>query len=73
MRLPAPSVELALGPIGTCSLLRQIEFLGHTNEIGYGANTQFLHHPAAMNLDGLFDRAQIAGNLLVEPSCDDMR
>ena len=26
-----------------------------------------------MNLDGLFDRAQIAGNLLVEPARHDMR
>ena len=66
-------VELALGPIGTCSLLRKVELLGHANEIGDDANAQFLHHPAAVDLDGLFDRTQIAGNLLVEPSRHDMR
>jgi hypothetical protein len=61
-----------LGQQGLFPLLRKIEFLGHTNEISYGANAEFLHHPAAMNLDGLLDGAQIAGNLLVEASRDDM-
>ena len=66
-------VELALGPTGTFSLFRQIELLGHANEVGDGSNAQFLHHPAAVDLDGLFDRTQFAGNLLVEPSRHDMR
>ena len=65
-------VELALGPIGTCSLSRQIELPGHANEISDGANAQLLHHPATMNLDGFFDRTQFAGNLLVESSRHDM-
>src|SRR5437879_5122149 len=55
------------------SLLRQIELLDHANEIGNGANAQFLHHPAAVDLDGFFDRTQIPGNLLVEPTCRHMR
>jgi len=67
-----PSVDWPLGQQGLFPLLRKIEFFGHTNEISYGANAEFLHHPAAMNLDGLLDGAQIAGNLLVEASCHDM-
>ena len=73
MPLRRPSVELALGPTGAFSLFRQIEFLGHPNQVGDGSNAKFLHHPAAVNLDGLLDGAQIAGNLLVEPPRHDMR
>jgi hypothetical protein len=59
--------------LGYLSLLRKVEFLRHPNEIGYVANAQFLHHSAAVNLDGLLDSAQVARNLLVEASCDDVQ
>ena len=39
---------------------------------GQVANTQFLHHPLAVNLGGLLDDTQIAGNLLVEAPRDDL-
>ena len=69
------SVVRRVGPWANNSTLSAISRLGlfrHTNEVRYGANAQLLHHPAAMNLDGLLDGAQIAGNLLVEAACDHM-
>ena len=47
--------------------------LRQTHEIRDGAYPKLVQHPAAVDLDGLFDRAKIAGNLLVEPPSDDMR
>src|SRR6476619_6432578 len=47
--------------------------LRHTYEIRQRLHAHFLHHPAAMDLDRLFDRAQISGNLLVEPPRDNVR
>jgi hypothetical protein len=54
------------------SLLWKTEFAGHADKIGYAANAQFLHHSAAVNLDGLLDDAQIVSNLLVHAPRDDM-
>src|SRR5258706_15229363 len=61
-------VDLTLGPIRP-----DLGLLRHADKIRHGAQAHFLHHPAAMDLDRLFDRAQIAGNLLVEPPRDNVR
>src|SRR5262249_19704965 len=42
--------------------------LRQAHQILHGAYAEFAHHPAAMDLDRLFHRAEIAGDLLVEPS-----
>ena len=65
--------RLALGPTGSFPLFRSFELLSHADEIGDGSNAEFFHHPATMDLDGLFDRTQFAGNLFVQSSGYDMR
>ena len=42
-------------------------------EVRDGVDSQLVHHAAAVDLDGLFNRPKIAGNLVVELSCDNMR
>src|SRR5437879_2519653 len=71
--LRSTPVELALGPTGAFSLLGQVELLGHSHQVGDSSDAKFLHHPAAVDLDGLLDRTQLAGDLLVEPPRHDMR
>src|SRR5258708_5645968 len=61
-------VELTVGPIRP-----DLGLLRHADEICHRTQAHFLHHPAAMDLDRLFDRAPIAGNLLVEPPRDNVR
>src|SRR5262245_58887149 len=46
--------------------------LRHTHKLRKAAHTHLLHHAAAMNLDGLFNRAEIVGDLLVETSSNHM-
>src|SRR5258708_16597689 len=53
-------------------VFRDLGPLRHADEIRHGAQAQFPHHPAAMDLDGLFDRTQIGGNLLFESSRDNV-
>jgi hypothetical protein len=65
-------VDWPLGQQVRIPLFRNFELLSHANEVGDSSNAKFLHHPATMNLDGLFDRTQFAGNLLVESSSHDM-
>ena len=53
-------------------LVRDLGPLRHADEIRHRAQAQFLHHSAAMDFDRLFDRTQIAGNLLVESARDNL-
>ena len=66
-------VELAEGPMLAalpCGIsphpLRQ------THELGNTPNAKLRHHAPAMNLDGLLDRTEVCGDLLVETAGDDM-
>ena len=51
---------------------RDAGFFGEPHQIYDGAHAELLHHPSAVDLDGLFHRSQIAGDLLVEPAGDNV-
>src|SRR6478672_4181987 len=75
--LVPPAVELdkrPIGPHGHLGLALNLDagLLGQSHQVCDRAQTQFLHHPAAVDLDGLLDRPQVAGDLLVELAGDDM-
>ncbi len=53
-------------------LLSNAEFFGHADKIDQGPNLQFLHHSFAVDLDSLFDNAQISSDLLVKAASNDM-
>ena len=42
--------------------------LGNAHQVRDGSHSQLVHHAAAMQLDGLFDSAEVGGDLLVEPA-----
>src|SRR5262249_53949729 len=47
-----------------------VDPFGKPHEVLNGTNSELVHHPGAMHFDGLFDRAKLCGNLLVEPAGD---
>src|SRR3977135_1461935 len=46
--------------------------LGETDEVLDRPHAELPHHPPAVNLDRLLDRAEVTGDLLVETACDDV-
>src|ERR1051326_3059315 len=63
----SPEHALTGRPAG-CRLWPDPRPLRQTNEILHRPHAELAHHPTAMDLDGLFHRAEIAGDLLVEPA-----
>lgn len=52
---------------------RNPDFFSHPHQVGYGLRTHFAHKLAAVNLDGGFSSANLAGDLLAEQAGDDPR
>src|SRR4051812_32851312 len=75
LRWPCP-VELSDGPTPASGLPWVLGFktdrLRQANKRSNGPHADLLHHAASMNLDCLLDRAEVDGNLLVQPSTNDV-
>jgi hypothetical protein len=51
--------------------MASVRFVGHPDKINYGPIIKFLHHWAAMNLDGLSDGAQVSFDWRIATLPDD--
>ena len=51
----------------------EVELFGQAGELGQRRNFHLFHHPGAVNLDRLFGRPQLRGDLFIEPTGDDVR